>query len=77
MAIIEELREIIVEQMGCDPASITEDTNITDDIGCDSLDMVEMLMNVENKYGFEFDNAEAIDIKTVGDVVKLIEAKQN
>ena len=55
MAIIEELREIIVEQMGCDPASITEDTNITDDIGCDSLDMVEMLMNVENKYGFEFD----------------------
>lgn len=77
MAIIEELREIIVEQMGCDPASITEDTNITDDIGCDSLDMVEMLMNVENKYGFEFDNAEAIDIKTVGDVVKLIEARQN
>ncbi len=77
MAIFEELREIIVEQMGCDPASITEDTNITDDIGCDSLDMVEMLMNVENKYGFEFDNAEAIDIKTVGDVVKLIEAKQN
>ncbi len=77
MAIIEELREIIVEQMGCDPASITEDTVITDDIGCDSLDMVEMLMNVENKYGFEFDNAEAIDIKTVGDVVKLIEAKQN
>lgn len=77
MAIIEELREIIVEQMGCDPASITEDTNITDDIGCDSLDMVEMLMNVENKYGFEFDNAEAIDIKTVGDVVKLIEAKKN
>ena len=76
MAIIEELREIIVEQMGCDPASITEDTNITDDIGCDSLDMVEMLMNVENKYGFEFDNAEAIDIKTVGDVVKLIEAKK-
>ena len=77
MTIFEEIRDIIVAQMDCDPASINEDTNITDDIGCDSLDVVEMLMAVEEKYGFELDNDEAIGLKTVGEVVKLIESKLN
>ena len=77
MTILEEIREIIVAQMDCDPASINENTNIVDDIGCDSLDVVEMLMAVEAKYGFELDNDEAIGIKTVGEVVKLIESKLN
>lgn len=77
MTIFEEIRDIIVAQMDCDPASINEDTNITDDIGCDSLDVVEMLMAVEEKYGFELDNDEAIGIKTVGEVVRLIEKKLN
>ena len=77
MTIFEEIRDIIVAQMDCDPASINEDTIITDDIGCDSLDVVEMLMAVEEKYGFELDNDEAIGIKTVGEVVRLIESKLN
>ncbi|MBO5983126.1 MAG: acyl carrier protein [Clostridia bacterium] len=77
MTILEEIREIIVAQMDCDPASINENTNIVDDIGCDSLDVVEMLMAVEAKYGFELDNDEAIGLKTVGEVVKLIESKLN
>ena len=75
MTIFEEIREIIVAQMGCDPADINENTDIAEDIGCDSLDIVEMLMSVESKYGFELDNDEAIGVKTVGDVVKLIESK--
>ena len=61
--------------MGCDPSDINENTDIAEDIGCDSLDIVEMLMSVESKYGFELDNDEAIGVKTVGDVVKLIESK--
>lgn len=77
MTVFEEIREIIVAQMDCDPASINEDTNITDDIGCDSLDVVEMLMSIESKYGFELDNEEALGIKTVGEVVRLIESKLN
>ncbi len=77
MTVLEEIREIIVAQMGCDPSDVNEDTNITDDIGCDSLDVVEMLMAVEEKYGFELDNDEAIGIKTVGEVVALIESKLN
>ncbi|MBR2333963.1 MAG: acyl carrier protein [Clostridia bacterium] len=75
MTIFEEIREIIVAQMGCDPSDINENTDIAEDIGCDSLDIVEMLMSVESKYGFELDNDEAIGVKTVGDVVKLIESK--
>lgn len=77
MTILEEIREIIVAQMDCNPADVNEDTNIVDDIGCDSLDVVEMLMAVEEKYGFELDNEEAIGLKTVGEVVKLIESKLN
>ena len=77
MTIFEEIRDIIVAQMDCDPASINEDTNITDDIGCDSLDVVEMLMAVEEKYGFKLYNDEAIGIKKVGEVVRLIEKKLN
>ena len=75
MTIFEEIREIIVAQMGCNPSDINENTDIAEDIGCDSLDIVEMLMSVESKYGFELDNDEAIGVKTVGDVVKLIESK--
>jgi acyl carrier protein len=77
MTVLEKIREIIVAQMGCDPKDVNEDTNITDDIGCDSLDVVEMLMAVEEEYGFELDNDEAIGIKTVGEVVALIESKLN
>lgn len=77
MTVFEEIREIIVAQMDCNPEDISMDTNITDDIGCDSLDVVEMLMAVEEKYGFELDNDEAIGIKTVGEVVRLIESKLN
>ena len=75
MTIFEELKDTIVEQMGCDPAIINESTNIIDDIGCDSLDIVEMLMTLESRYGIELDNDEAIGIKTVGEVVRLIESK--
>lgn len=75
MTIFEELKDTIVEQMGCDPAIINENTNIIDDIGCDSLDIVEMLMTLESRYGIELDNDEAIGIKTVGEVVRLIESK--
>ncbi|MBR7162610.1 MAG: acyl carrier protein [Clostridia bacterium] len=77
MTVFEEIREIIVAQMDCNPEDISMDTNITDDIGCDSLDVVEMLMAVEEKYGLELDNDEAIGIKTVGEVVRLIESKLN
>ena len=51
------------------------DTDIIKDLSCDSLDMVEMLMAVESKYGFEVDDSDVSDLVTIGDVVKYIESR--
>lgn len=75
MTIFEELKSIIVDQMGVNPDEITMDTDIIKDLSCDSLDMVEMLMEVENRYGFEVDDSDVAGLATVGDVVKYIESK--
>ncbi len=75
MTVFEELKAIIVEQMGVNPDEITENTDIIKDLSCDSLDMVEMLMTVESKYGFEVEDKDVADLATVGDVVKYIESK--
>ena len=75
MTIFEELKSIIVDQMGVNPDEITMDTDIIKDLSCDSLDMVEMLMTVESKYGFEVDDSDVSDLATIGDVVKYIESK--
>lgn len=75
MTIFEELKEIIVDQMGVSPDEVTENTDIIKDLSCDSLDMVEMLMTVESKYGFEVDDSDVSGLATVGDVVKYIESR--
>lgn len=75
MTIFEELKAIIVDQMGINPDEITMDTDIIKDLSCDSLDMVEMLMAVESKYGFEVDDSDISDLVTIGDVVKYIESR--
>ena len=75
MTIFEELKAIIVDQMGINPDEITMDTDIIKDLSCDSLDMVEMLMAVESKYGFEVDDSDVSDLATIGDVVKYIESR--
>ena len=75
MTIFEELKSIIVDQMGVNPDEITMDTDIIKDLSCDSLDMVEMLMEVENRYGFEVDDSDVTSLATIGDVVKYIESK--
>jgi acyl carrier protein len=75
MTIFEELKAIIVDQMGANPDEITMDTDIIKDLSCDSLDMVEMLMAVESKYGFEVDDSDVSDLATIGDVVKYIESR--
>ena len=75
MTIFEDLKAIIVDQMGVNPDEITMDTDIIKDLSCDSLDMVEMLMTVESKYGFEVDDSDVSGLATIGDVVKYIESK--
>ncbi|MCQ2603311.1 MAG: acyl carrier protein [Clostridia bacterium] len=75
MAVFDELKEMVVDQLGINPDDFTEDKDIIKDLGCDSLDIVDMLMAIEDKYGFEVDDSEVASLKTIGDVVSYIESK--
>ena len=75
MNTFEKIASLMAEQLGVDKASITPDSEIIKDLGADSLDVVEMLLELEKEYGVEITDEQAADIKTVGDIVKLIENK--
>ncbi len=72
--ILDTLKSILEAQLDIDPESITEDTNIMDDLGADSLDVVELMMTVEEEFDITINESDAQNFKTVGDVVNYIEA---
>lgn len=63
----EKLQDIIIEQLGCDPDSITLDTKL-EDLGADSLDMVELVMAIECEYGVDITDEEAMTFVSVHDI---------
>ena len=71
--VCEKIRSLLSEQLGFDEEMITESTSF-EDLGADSLDLVELMMSLEEEFSISADEEELTDIKTVGDVVKLIEA---
>ena len=70
--VFEKIRSLLVEQLGFDENMITETTSF-EDLGADSLDLVELMMSLEEEFSISADEEELTGIKTVGDVVKLIE----
>lgn len=72
--ILDTLKDIIFDQLGVARDKVTLDSSIFDDLGADSLDVVEMLMELESRYNVVIDDEVAPTLKTVGDVVKYIEA---
>ena len=72
----EKIRNLIAEQLYIDAEKIKEDSGFVDDLGADSLDIVQMLIAMEQEFGVSFDDDEIKGIKTVGDAVRLIQAKQ-
>ena len=62
----------IVEQLGVDEAEVTMEASITDDLGADSLDQVELVMAFETEFNIDIPDEEAEKIKTVGDAVRKI-----
>jgi acyl carrier protein len=72
--ILDTLKSILEAQLDIDPEGITEDTNIMDDLGADSLDVVELMMTVEEEFDITINESDAQSFKTVGDVVNYIEA---
>jgi acyl carrier protein len=70
----EKVKKIIVEQLQVDEDEVTMEASITDDLGADSLDQVELVMAFETEFGIDIPDEEAEKIKTVGDAVNKIEA---
>ncbi len=69
----EKVRNALAEQLGIDPEEITMETNISDDLQADSLDLVDLVIDMEDEFGVEFPEDDIDSIKTVGDVVNFIE----
>ena len=69
----ETLKKIIAEVLGVDPNEITLDTTFTDDLGADSLDLYQIILEVQEELNIEVDEEVASGIKTVGDAVELLE----
>lgn len=72
MDVFEKIRSIIVEQLGVDESTITLDTAFIDDLGADSLDIVELIMGFESEFDMEIPDEDAETISTVGDAVKYV-----
>lgn len=73
MEIYEKVKELIVDQLDVDEELVTMETSIVEDLGADSLDLVDLVMELENEFGTEIPDEEIQNIKTVGDVVSYIE----
>jgi acyl carrier protein len=70
--IFDKVKEIIVEQLGVDPEDVTLESSFIDDLGADSLDIVELIMALESEFDIEIPDEEAEKFPTVGHVVEYI-----
>jgi acyl carrier protein len=69
----ERVKDIIVKQLGVKPEEVRDDASFTDDLGADSLDLVEVVMAFEEEFGAQIPDEDAEKIKTVGDAIKYID----
>ncbi|GAA7046673.1 acyl carrier protein [Helicobacter pylori] len=73
MALFEDIQAVIAEQLNVDTVQVTPEAEFVKDLGADSLDVVELIMALEEKFGIEIPDEQAEKIVNVGDVVKYIE----
>ena len=74
--IAEKVKEIVVKQLAVAEDQVTEEARFIEDLNADSLDQVELIMALEEEFNAEIPDEEAEKLKTVGDAIKFIEAKQ-
>jgi acyl carrier protein len=74
MSIEKRVKEIIVEQLGVNEGEVTPEAKFVDDLGADSLDLVELVMALEEEYNMEISDEDAEKILTVGDAIEYIQA---
>ena len=71
--IFDKLKELVVDQLGVEEDEVTMEASMQDDLGADSLDLVDLVMSVEEEFGVKVADEELENIKTVGDIVNYIE----
>ena len=76
MSVAERVKQIIVEQLGVDENQVDPSASFVDDLGADSLDIVELVMAFEEAFGLDIPDEDAEKIKTVKDAIDYIEAKK-
>lgn len=75
LEIFDRVKELAVEQLGVDAEEVTPEASFVDDLGADSLDVVELVMAFEEEFGLEIPDEDAEKIRTVGDAVNYIKEK--
>lgn len=76
MSVEQEVIDIIVEQLGVDASEVNAEKSFVEDLNADSLDLTELIMTFEEKFGFEISEGEAEKLRTVGDVIKFVNEKK-
>jgi len=71
--ISEKVKQIIVDKLGVDESEVTPEASFTNDLGADSLDTVELIMEFENEFNISIPDDKAEGIQTVGDAIKYVE----
>ena len=75
MSIAERVKKIIVDKLGVEESQITDDASFTNDLGADSLDTVELIMEFEKEFNVTIEDSDAEKIQTVGNAVTYLESK--
>ncbi len=76
MAVKDEVKELVVEQLGVSEDEVSDDARFIEDLGADSLDTVELVMAFEDRFNIEIPDEDAEKIRTVGDAVRYLEEKK-
>jgi len=72
----EKVQSVLAQQFEIEPSTITMDTNLIDDIGADSLDVVELIMSLEDEFGISISDEQAAQLYTVRKIVDYLESVQ-
>ena len=75
MDLVERVHAIVSEQLGVEKESLVPEANLLDDLGADSLDVVELVMAIEEEFAIEVPDEDAENIRTLGDITAYIEAR--
>ena len=74
---LNDLIELILNYVEIDPAEISENSSLRTDLGIDSLQMVNIILEIETKYGITIDGRDAVELQTVGDLIEYIVRQEN